>query len=206
MSITGKRKILSSTAKGATYYHPRAVLQAFMVSWLTFERKCRCINCLYISIHPPGRWPFSYTSCSWVTLSHPSMYDLPPAYSHYRPFSTPLHLIKPDSNLLYPRLFKFGLGKITEIVVKIIRQIRRLSWTFDERLIEWIGMKDRRRGSYQSVYTQRLYRVWLIKQFVGLVWTEVWFQMKWKIIWNECGGMRDKELKGDELFSLIRYF
>lgn len=28
----------------------------------------RCINCLYISIHPPGRWPFPYTSCSWVTL------------------------------------------------------------------------------------------------------------------------------------------
>ena len=89
MSITGKRKILSSPARGATYYHPRAVLQAFMVSWLTFERKCRCINCLYISIHPPGWWPFSYTSCSWVTLSHPSMYDLPPANSHYRPFCTP---------------------------------------------------------------------------------------------------------------------
>lgn len=28
----------------------------------------RCINCLYISIHPPGWWPFPYTSCSWVTL------------------------------------------------------------------------------------------------------------------------------------------
>lgn len=50
----------------------------------------RCINCLYISIHPPGRWPFSYTSCSWVT--HPILSpvgDLPPADSHYHPFASP---------------------------------------------------------------------------------------------------------------------